>query len=633
MLLHFTIWPTPDEYFYATITDAFDDILEGERSAGQLNTEHTYLFSVLHFIYTKIFNISDLMVGRTIMLLFAFGNFILLYLLAKKNKIKKEQRIWYLLLLLLIPGFWLFSVRLMLDIPAAFCVLLIIYLLINKSSPYKLSLALVLLLLIKEYYIFLMLPFVLFIYSLDIFTRKKNKVTKIKEIIRAGCILSLPSFFMSIVLIDFVFLPYPRLLENNLSYLFGDVFYFFNKIFVNIINFFNKIYNYITFANPTHQSTATGFSEAVERVSIIEYSGALPNSLKGVPAGDENKTFIEYLWGMYKTNYSDITINLLLLSFAVTGVVNKLKNLFKNFIKEYQQKRTDIIFLCLLLAFFLFGVYEMKHVSAFRVVLPIIFALIYFGYIGFEKIIENSKKSLYIFSVSSAFFILLFWLNFYNIEYTSLLSNQSIIDLAFKYKNYFFIGIYIFVILVLLFVKQKKFKKIFLVLVFIFFMASRFVPFYFEDKLLVDRYGFDYSVSEASDTLQELAQADDFMINSNYHRYKVQYYAHDTEIKNDMCYASARSFTNIIPRRYHNLEYDEYFQYKLIKRNIKYVFIVNTVGNQDEFDTITKDLDDNRFFKKKEEYYYHDQRQWVIYKFKNKKAFEYYKVKYSDDAS
>ena len=150
MLLHFTIWPTPDEYFYATITDAFDDILEGERSAGQLNTEHTYLFSVLHFIYTKIFNISDLMVGRTIMLLFAFGNFILLYLLAKKNKIKKEQRIWYLLLLLLIPGFWLFSVRLMLDIPAAFCVLLIIYLLINKSSPYKLSLALVLLLLIKE---------------------------------------------------------------------------------------------------------------------------------------------------------------------------------------------------------------------------------------------------------------------------------------------------------------------------------------------------------------------------------------------------------------------------------------------------------------------------------------------------
>ncbi|MFH1457008.1 MAG: hypothetical protein ABIF17_02745, partial [Patescibacteria group bacterium] len=159
------------------------------------------------------------------MLLFNVGIIILLYLIAKNIKIKKENRIWFLLLLLLIPGFWIYSIRLMLDVPAAFSVLLIIYLLIKKGSAYKISAALLLLLLVKEYYIFLIFPFTLFILLLDIFNNKQKRIKKVGEVIKVFLILSLPCTIVVMFLIDFNYLPYPRLLENIIYYLFGDLFH------------------------------------------------------------------------------------------------------------------------------------------------------------------------------------------------------------------------------------------------------------------------------------------------------------------------------------------------------------------------------------------------------------------------
>ncbi|MFH1457320.1 MAG: hypothetical protein ABIF17_04415, partial [Patescibacteria group bacterium] len=395
-----------------------------------------------------------------------------------------------------------------------------------------------------------------------------------------------------------------------------------NKIFINILNLFINILNLFITANSSSQVITSELSDVVNKVKEVKFIGDIPSGIKSVPDLNKGDTFIGNIWGAYKANYGDNNMNLLLLSLMVTGVIHKIMDFFRNTKKRYEKVRIDIIFLCLLLLFVFFSLYEMKHVSTFRVVLPIIFAFIYFAFIGLQKIFESHKKSIKIFIGSTIFFLFLYWLSFYNMEYSSLLSKQGLFNILFEYKHYFFIFLYIIFLLILTLVKSVKIRKIFLLSFILFFLLSRFIPFYFDHKLKVNYFGYDYSMHAASDKLEELAE-NNMKIYSNYNHYKVRYYAHDTRLMNEGCSSRIRAFSTIYPRQYYNFEYNENFIYALWMREMDYVLLVDTVAYRDRFEEIIEELDKSNIFKKEEEYYYKEKRQWVIYKFKTKKAIKY----------
>ncbi len=153
-----------------------------------------------------------------------------------------------------------------------------------------------------------------------------------------------------------------------------------------------------------------------------------------------------------------------------------------------------------------------------------------------------------------------------------------------------------------------------LLIVLIIFFASKFIPFYLDNKLSLSTYGYYYGVESATKILHQLSTADN-VIYSNIHPYKVQYLADDPRIDNTGAQPKVRTFQKNYPELYLRFLLDDTFMDSLTRYGVNYVFIVNDQYDQTEL-KIFNDIRKNnpKDFKVVKKQYLNNRLQWALYK-------------------
>ncbi|OGY79828.1 MAG: hypothetical protein A3B74_04200 [Candidatus Kerfeldbacteria bacterium RIFCSPHIGHO2_02_FULL_42_14] len=645
VLLNTWLWPTSDEFFYGLITKAFLAASHGEIHWSDIDTEHTGLVPFVSFLWNSIFHPKTFLSSRLVMLVFSLGTLALLYNISKAAKLDRTYWMWSLWLLLLIPGFWIFSMRLMLDFPALFSITLLSYLLIRKAPGLRIGLAFLLLLLIKEYYIYIIALLIVCTLILDTilypthYSLFKRLIVFCKNIV----VIFLPSLIAIILLLDFNIFPYPRLLESSLLFVLGDVFIALNKGILFLLGSFALS---IASAAPADIAQATTLLTTtgayllktiassydslqnatslvntdvslVNTASNLAYTGSIGDGVVQSTANYPAQNFFTRIWWIYKYNLSDVDVTLLVLPLAIMGVTERAKVLVKNIRKNYIRIRPDIIMGILFLMFVYFNYHEANNQHGFRITLGIAIPLIYFGIYGVRSLVERfSWNRTILFCALTLIMLFAYWMSIQDITYGSVLSQASLFSTLFAYKNYVFIGGYVIMAFIIVIFSKIRFQYKYwaLLLLLLVFFISKFVPFYFDHKLSLNTYGYYYGVYDAGDLLQALSTKDS-NIYSNFHHYKVQYIAQDPRIPNVKIFPKVRTFKVIYPERFVRFPLDDTFMKSVITLNIQYVFIVNDQYNESELKTFQdiQKYNPGRFEIVGEKYK-NDRLQWRLYK-------------------
>src|SRR3989338_2968012 len=197
------LWPTPDEYFYALLAENFKAAFNGQMAFGDIQTEHVGLVAFITALYQQVMHPSTLLASRVALFGFSLGIIVLIYQIAVTLGLSIKERMWWLLLLLLIPGYWIFSVRLMLDTPGTFGVILVLYILLKKAPSYQVGLGLLLLLLLKEYYVYLLAPLVGLVIFFDAWRSSGTPFKKITTGFIQLLFSFIPTALATLIMIDF----------------------------------------------------------------------------------------------------------------------------------------------------------------------------------------------------------------------------------------------------------------------------------------------------------------------------------------------------------------------------------------------------------------------------------------------
>lgn len=608
------LWPTTDEYFYSIISNTIKtSIVDHQIALSDIDSEHMPLIPFISFAYNYIFHTSSFIATRIFIIFFNFGIIILLYCLARELHLMKNERSWFLWFLLLIPGFWIFSVRLMLDIPATFVILLIILLLIKKSPSYQVGLAVTLLLITKEYYIFIVSPIIITIYFFDAWHLKNySKAKKILFLLKNFFYIFFPTSAVIILFLDFNLLPYPRMLDLNLRSIFGDLYVFFNKTALIIIE---KVSGSISSIS---SNTAEQNFILQHKISNLNFSGEIPRGAVATYDPSVSANFFQKWWLIYKYNFSEADLNIFILPLSFWGLGLRLRNIYHNFKNDYYHYRSDIIFVLLFLAFLYLNYHEAESVHGFRITIPIIISLLYFSFYAIKDILDSqNKKKKYFFSALVIFFIFLYWLDIKDFQYGSLLASSSFLSNLLIYKPYIFIIFYVSILILLFNFAQLKIKKRYYLLagLIICFFALKFMPNYFDNRLTLKTYGYDYSLAQATPYLKKIKSK----ISSNLHIYKLQYYAADPYYANERVYPPVRKFDKIYPLLYDRYPIDDDLVYYLKSNNIKYYLYVKnnmSIHEYDKFQSIVNAEKNKKSFHLIKKQYYADNLVWVLYSFK-----------------
>ncbi|MBI4407881.1 MAG: hypothetical protein HY565_05290, partial [Candidatus Kerfeldbacteria bacterium] len=355
-MLNNWLWPTPDEYFYALLAENFKAAFNGQQVFGDIQTEHVGLVAFMTALYQQIMHPSTLLASRVALFGFSLGIIVLIYQIAATLGLSIKERMYWLLLLLLIPGYWIFSVRLMLDIPGTFGVILVLYLLLKKAPSYQVGLGLLLLLLLKEYYVYLLTPLIGLVILFDAWQSSNTPLKKITTGLVQLLFSFVPTALATLIMIDFNWLPYPRALELSMIGFFGDLFSYVNKTFLSLLqNTINLVYHPAT--QTTVQTTvdtitttvATAPTEVIVEPTIVDqvveptnvtaivptdldasiqqitFSGEVPTALfqtDGSPYGD---SLLAKLWYIYQYNFSETDINIFILPASCIGLWLSIK--------------------------------------------------------------------------------------------------------------------------------------------------------------------------------------------------------------------------------------------------------------------------------------------------------------------
>lgn len=650
LALNTWIWPTSDEFLYGVLANAFTAAAGGDMLWSDINTEHTWLIALIIFIYNNTVQPDSIIGSRVVIFPFAIGIIILLHKIPQLIGLDKKYHMWWLWLLLLIPGFWLFSVRLMLDIPSAFSLILLLYLLLKRAPVYQVALSLMLVLMIKEYYVYLTLPIITVVYACDaLFQQRKTRWKKVGWLVANVVAMYLPIFIMVTILIDFNWLPYPRILESNLQMIFGDLFTLANRTWLillqNIIHPFQQAsaqtitpeiittspnLDVTTVIDPVKTvvpDTSSTIVEAVteqspidftDKISALSFSGRIPTGAFESTAPIIKHGFWTRWWLVYKYNLSETDIYVLILPLVAIGIAIRA-NVIKRLYKHYDQIRTDLIFFLFLVIFFYFNYHQADEMHGFRITIPIIVSFIYFAFFAARALLERPTQKMRLwFGLLCLLSSVLYWFTTCSLQYGSLLGNLGTVEPLTTIKPYLYIVLFMALAGIVLCFKKIKhpLKYHGLVVIMMMLFALKFFPFYINDRLETNSYGNHYGIVQAQPILDaSLTQAEH--IYSNTHPYRLQYYANDPRFYNVGINPRIRIFQNAYPVLYHRFPLDQDFYTNLMENQIRYVFILNDDYDEAELHDFEKlrQIYPTAFIKLADSYHSSGRLQWVLYEF------------------
>lgn len=617
-------WPTPDEYFYAILAENFRATFNGKIIFADIQTEHVGLVAFITALYQQVLHPSTLIASRVSVFFFSLGTIVLIYGIAKTVGLSVRERMWWLVLLLLIPGYWVFSVRLMLDIPGTFGAILVLYLLLKKAPSYQVGLGLLLVLLLKEYYVYLLTPLIGLVIVFDAWQSAGTPLKRITTGFAQLLLSFMPTALVTLIMIDFNWLPYPRALELNMIAFFGDAFSFANKMFLSLLQ---NTADVVDTANITIAPTPTPVivePTVVDQVATtvppvdldqsiqqITYSGEIPTTLfqtDGSPYGDG---LLAKLWYIYQYNFSETDINIFILPASVIGLwlcVQQIRT----------AKRTNLIFIVYFLVFLYLNYHEASLKHGFRITLPIIIALIYFSYLAGQMLLKkiNLRYSV-AFAGLSILAIVLYVFSLQVTQYGSVLSHQGIFVTLVYLKPYIMATAFSAMLLLLLvfprFKSQKKYALLLAGVIALF--AVKLIPFYFENQKALDLYDYDYGLATATPLLRQSSVTHPNVL-SNMNSNKLQYYSNDLHLSTDGVTPIVRTFRQRYPTIYYGYLTDGDLLDQLVKNEIGTVFLSNDSideGFRQTLETVV--AAHPAAFTKIVERYKGDRLQWALYHF------------------
>ncbi len=658
--LNYWLWPTPDEYFYAILAENFRAALNGQMIFGDIHTEHVGLVAFITAAYQYVVHPNTLLASRVPIFGFSLGIMILIYQIAATLGLSIKERMSWLLLLLLIPGYWIFSVRLMLDIPGTFGAILVLYLLLKKAPSYQVGLGLLLLLLLKEYYVYLLAPLVGLVIFFDVWQSSDTPLKKITAGLVQLLFSFMPTALATLIMIDFNWLPYPRALELNMIGFFGDLFSYTNKTFLSLLNNTIKlVYHPATqtivdtvnttsvviptevIAEPTMVDQVAIPTEVIAEPALVDqvvipteviaeptkldasiqqitFSGEIPTALfqtDGSPYGDGLRA---KLWYIYQYNFSETDINIFILPASCIGLWLAIKKTYDSLRTQRVIVRTNLIFIVYFLIFAYLNYHQASLKHGFRITLPIIIALIYFSYLAGQILLKkiNLRYSI-AFAVLSVLAIILYVVSLQATIYGSVLSHQGIFVILLNLKPYIMVAAFsTMLVLLLLFARFKSPKKYSLLIACVLALfVVKLTPFYFENRQALGLYDYDYGLATTTPLLQQSVKTSAKIL-SNMNPNKLQYYSGDIHLATEGVSPIIRIFSKSYPTLYYGYLTDGDLLDQLVSHEITTVLLSNDKIDESFRHTLEAIIAAHpAAFTKTFERYNGDRLQWAIYHF------------------
>lgn len=543
------LWPTTDEYFYAATARSIRAGLEGTVCLACLNTEHPALVASLIALFEPLTSSGplDLIGSRLPMALFALGTILMLWLIARQMRIKAGERMWLPWLLLLLPGFFVLSARLMLDVPLTFAFAVLSYLLLSQARPVVIGLGLTLVMLTKGYGLLLAAPLVVVIFTIDSMNQQNGWLRSfIFDLPRKLLAAFLPPVIIATWLLTTSIVPYPRLLETNLIEYAGDGYIGFAKTALLATQKAAEVAAYFSFS----QEREAAILKIAERQEDLEFTNQFPKALLESPlepaaAGG----FWDKLWLIYRYNFSEQDVSVFLLPLFLTGLTIRLRRML-GLGKRWLSERADQLFLLLTLIFAYLNWHEALNIHGFRLTVPLSLALVYFAYWGARAIlVENSRRARWLFGLLFTGSFLLYARFILQIEgYGSVIAGQPLLALLLKYKLFIFGTAYLAAFGLIWFYPRIAWPKkpVLLAALLIGFLAIKILPFGLEAKAASERFEYDYGLAKATPFLKELVEKQE-PIATNLRPYVVHYYADNLQLPNSGVYPLLREFPEIYP--------------------------------------------------------------------------------------
>ncbi|MFA5927131.1 MAG: hypothetical protein WCT32_02425 [Patescibacteria group bacterium] len=530
ILLNSWLWPTPDEYLYALVARSILAGARGEICLSCFNTEHTYLVSGVTSLYQLIFGIKnfDLVLSRIPIIFFSLVTIVLFWLIAKQVVREQKERAWFLILLLMIPGFFTLSVKMLLDVPLTFGFALLTYLLIIRSKIIWIGLALTIILLIKDYGYFLAAGLIVLVFITDIFTENGKWLVRLARFFAKIGFVFFPSLLVMALILGFDILPYPRLLETALKQYFGD---YYLLITDNILPLFRDP-NQLSAGS---SNGVTAVQSIANRISSEGLRATIPEAIFTSPVvAEETGGMWHKLWLIYKYNFSEQDLMIFTLPLFFVGLISRTRLLLSRKL-DWPKSRNDLIFLFLLFIYAYVNWHEALNIHGFRLTIPVIVSIVYFSYFGARSIlIENKKTAKVVFGVLLFAFMAMYFIFLGQIgDYGSVISEQQNIALLLKFKQIIFGLLFLsgFVYMWRYSTLKWKHKEVLLACYIIGLFALKLVPFYLEAKASSAAFGKNYELAEASPYLEQIRQNNGVVL-TNIHHYTLDYYAGSTKLSN-----------------------------------------------------------------------------------------------------
>lgn len=619
LIINRWFWPTPDEYLYASVTRSISAGLEGRICLSCFNTEHTYLVQAVSAGYQSIVNTSpyDLAGGRVFNLFFSLITIYLIWLIAKQVVKKPEERIWFLWLLLLVPGYFVLSVRFLLDVPLIFGFAFLIYLMIIKARPIWLGVGLVVILLTKDYGFYLALPLIIVHFCLEFLESNGRRWHRLIDLISRVVTVCLPSLAMIVLLLAFSILPYPRLLETGLREYAGNIYPFTARHILALAKKGAEGLAHLSLISDEQAQQTINLSEKVNMapLSSSNFPTAIIDSpLKPVVEGG----FLRKLWLIYQYNFSEQDVMIFVLPLFLTGLVMRIRHLIQ-LDREWYKDRVDVIFLAFTAIFFFLNWHEALNIHGFRLTAPITLSLIYFSYWGARLILlTGSRLARLLFSVSFIVFAVLYANFIVNISYGSVIATQPLVAILLEYKLPIYMMIFLMAfVFMLVYSRLQWSKKQLMVMGWILFLfLLKFVPFYLEARAAEHYFEYDYGLPKATPLLEQ-RRIQKTRVLTNINPYTLDYYAGELNLSTESNYPLIRSFAQDNRSVFtHQLERLSIDPARLYSDRVSYVFYVHKLREETPDSLMWRSLlDQPNYFTLVGESRHNDRIQWQLYQF------------------
>lgn len=619
LIINRWFWPTPDEYLYASVARSILAGFQGKICLSCFNTEHTYLVPAISALYQWLLGADfyDLIGSRIPNLIISVATIYVIWLIAGRVVRQAEERTWWLWLLLLIPGYFVLSVRFLLDVPLIFGFALLIYGLIIKTRPIWLGLALLIILVTKDYGFYLAWPLIVLHFMLEFFNQSSSLFLRVKQLVGQIGVSLLPSVAIVVLLLGFHVLPYPRLLETGLREYTDNIYPFVSKQTLAFMKIGSEQLAELSLISPEQVQQTTELSEKVNQFRL--FGSGFPTAIIDSPLKPQvTGGFIRKLWLIYQYNFSEQDVMIFVLPLFLTGLVMRIRQLVQ-LGRQWYQDRVDVIFLAFTAIFFFVNWHEALNIHGFRLTAPITLSLIYFSYFGARLILlKGTRLAKLVFSVAFVLFAVLYANFILNVSYGSVIATQSVVATLLKFKLPISMTIFLVAFVFMLVYSRLRWsgKQYMLVSWIIFLFFLKFWPFFLEARAAQRHFEFDFGLPKASPLLEQ-QRLNKKRVITNINPYTLDYYAGELNLSTESNYPLLRSFSQDNRSVFtHQLERLSIDPARLYHDRVSYVFYVHKLREEKPDSPMWQSLlDQSNYFQLVSESRHNDRIQWQLYQF------------------